>query len=121
MSIERKFSQHYDIPHNGGRIDIEVHIEYESTNWTEDSTGDIDILDAYLSSFKYIKLDITTPEVKVGEVPPVLFEWKKAVMSDCETESAQAWLDQTSLDFFHDAAFQNECDIYNEPTLFLQP
>jgi hypothetical protein len=121
MSIERKFSQHYDIPHNGGRIDIEVHIEYESTNWTEDSTGDIDILDAYLSSFKYIKQDTTPPEVKVGEMPPVLFEWKKAVMSDSETESAQAWLDQTPLDFFHDAAFENECEEWNAPPLFLQP
>ena len=121
MSRERKFSQHYDIPHAGGRIDIEVHIEYESTNWTEDSTGDIDILDAYLSSFKYIKLDITTPEVKVGEMPPVLFEWKKAVMSDAEAESAQAWLDQTPLDFFYDAAFENECEEWNAPPLFLQP
>lgn len=121
MSIEREFTHHYDIPHNGGRIDIEVKIEYKSTNWTEEHTGDIDILDAYLSSFKFIKQDTTPPEVKVGEAPPVLFEWKKAVMSDAETESAQAWLDQTPLDFFHDAAFQNECDIYNEPTLFLQP
>ena len=121
MSIERKFSQHYDIPHNGGRIDIEVHIEYESTNWTEDSTGDIDILDAYLSSFKYIKQDTTPPEVKVGEMPPVLFEWKKAVMSDSETESAQAWRDQTPLDCFYEAAFENECEEWNAPPLFLQP
>ena len=121
MSIERKFSQHYDIPHAGRRIDIEVHIEYESTNWTEDSTGDIDILDAYLSSFKYIKQDMTPTEVKVGEMPPVLFEWKKAVMSDAEAESAQAWLDQTQLDFFHDAAFANECQEWQEPPLSLQP
>jgi hypothetical protein len=51
----------------------------------------------------------------------VLFEWKKAVMSDSETESAQAWLDQTPLDFFHDAAFENECQEWQEPPLSLQP
>ena len=121
MSRERQFSHYYTVPHNGGTIDIEVHIEYESTNWTEDSTGDIDILDAYLSSFRYIKQDTTPPEVKVGEMPPVLFEWKKAVMSDAEVESAQAWLDQTPLDFFYDAAFDNECEEWNAPPLFLQP
>jgi len=121
MSRERQFSHYYTVPHNGGTIDIEVYIQYESTNWNQESTGDIDVIDAWVSSFKYIKLDITTPKVKVGELPPVLFEWKKAVMSDSETESAQAWMDQTPLDFFHDAAFQNECDIYNEPPLSLQP
>lgn len=121
MSIERKFSQHYDIPHAGGRIDIEVHIEYESTNWTEDSTGDIDILDAYLSSFKYIKQDMTRPEPKVGEMVYERYPWHKAVMSDAEAESAQAWLDQTPLDFFYDAAFENECEEWNAPPLFLQP
>jgi len=121
MSREHQFSHYYTVPHNGGTMDIEVYIQYESTNWDQDSTGDIDILDAWVSSFKYIKLDIATPEVKVGEVPPVLFEWKKAVMSDSETESAQAWLDQTPLDFFHDAAFANECQEWQEPPLSLQP
>ena len=121
MSIEREFNHHYNVPHNGGAIDIEVHIQYESTNWTEDSTGDIDILDAWVSSFKYIKQDMTRPELKVGEEVPELFQWKKAVMSDAEAESAQAWLDQTPLDFFYDAAFDNECDEWNAPPLFLQP
>jgi hypothetical protein len=42
-------------------------------------------------------------------------------MSDAEAESAQAWLDQTQLDFFHDAAFANECQEWQEPPLSLQP
>ena len=121
MSIERSFKHFYPIAHNGGFIEPIIHIEYEAHDWSHDHAGSIDVIDAWVSSFKYIKLDIATPEVKVGEVPPVLFEWKKAVMTDTEREVAQAWLDQTPLDFFHDAAFQNECDIYNEPTLFLQP
>jgi len=49
------------------------------------------------------------------------YPWHKAVMSNAEYRSAQAWLDQTPLDFFYDAAFDNECDEWNEPPLFLQP
>ena len=33
----------------------------------------------------------------------------------------KAWLDQTPLDFFHDAAFANECEEWQEPPLSLQP
>ena len=121
MTRERSFKHFYPIPHNGGFIEPIIHIEYEAHDWGNEHAGSIDVIDAWVSSFKYIKLDITTPEVKVGEVPPVLFEWKKAVMSDSETESAQAWLDQTPLDFFHDAAFANECEEWQEPPLSLQP
>lgn len=94
MSRERIFSQYFNIPHDGREIDVKVFIEYEATNWDQENTGDIDVIDAWLS------LDKLTQAV---------------------IDSAQSWLDQTPLDFFHDAAFQNECDIYNEPTLFLQP
>ena len=94
MSKERIFSKYFNIPRYGGEIDVKVYIEYEATNWNQENTGDIDVIDAWLS------LDRLTQS---------------------EIDSAQAWLDQTPLDFFYDAAFQNECDIYNEPTLFLQP
>jgi hypothetical protein len=121
MTRERSFKHFYPIPHDGGFIEPIIHIEYEVHDWTDEHAGSIDVLDAYLSSFKYIKQDMTPTEVKVGEMPPVLFEWKKAVMSDAEAESAQAWLDQTPLDFFYDAAFENECEEWNAPPLFLQP
>jgi hypothetical protein len=94
MSRERIFSKYFNTPHNGTEIDVKVFIEYEATNWDQENTGDIDVIDAWFS---------------------------RDEMTQAEIDSAQAWLDQTPLDFFHDAAFQNECDIYNEPTLFLQP
>ena len=102
MSRERQFSHYYTVPHNGGTIDIKVYIEYEAANWDQESTGDIDVIDAWFSRDREI--------------------WfSRDEMTQAEIDSAQAWLDQTPLDFFYDAAFQNECDIYNEPTLFLQP
>ena len=94
MTIERIFYKYFNTPHDGGEIDIKVYIEYEATNWDQENTGDIDVIDAWFSRDK---------------------------MTQAEIDSAQSWLDQTPLDFFYDAAFQNECDIYNEPTLFLQP
>ena len=94
MSRERIFSKYFNTPHNGTEIDVKVFIEYEATNWDQENTGDIDVIDAWFS---------------------------RDSLTQAEIDSAQAWLDQTPLDFFYDAAFQNECDIYNEPTLFLQP
>ena len=94
MSRERIFSQYFNIPRYGGEIDVKIFIQYEAANWDQENTGDIDVIDAWFS---------------------------RDEMTQAEIDSAQSWLDQTPLDFFHDAAFQNECDIYNEPTLFLQP
>jgi len=102
MSRERIFYKYFNIPHEGNEIDIKVYIEYEAANWDQESTGDIDVIDAWFSRDREI--------------------WfSRDEMTQAEIDSAQSWLDQTPLDFFHDAAFQNECDIYNEPTLFLQP
>ena len=108
MIIERSFKHFYPIAHNGGFIEPIIHIEYEAHDWSHDHAGSIDVIDATLADFKFVKDNDG-------------FDFIKAVMTDTEREVAQAWLDQTPLDFFHDAAFQNECDIYNEPTLFLQP
>jgi hypothetical protein len=108
MTRERSFKHFYPIPHNGGFIEPIIHIEYEAHDWDQESTGDIDVIDATLADFKFVKDNDG-------------FDFIKAVMTDTDREVAQAWLDQTPLDFFHDAAFANECDIYNEPTLFLQP
>ena len=107
MSRERIFSKYFNTPHNGTEIDVKVFIEYEATNWDQENTGDIDVIDAWLSLKRLVHCDSN----KFAEV----------AMTQTEIDSAQAWLDQTPLDFFYDAAFQNECDIYNEPTLFLQP
>ena len=102
MSRERQFSHYYTVPHNGGTIDIEVYIQYESTNWDQESTGDIDVIDAWFSRDREI--------------------WfSRDEMTQAEIDSAQAWLDQTPLDFFHDAAFENECQEWQEPPLSLQP
>ena len=109
MSRERQFSHYYTVPHNGGFIEPIIYIEYDAHDWSNDHAGSIDVIDATLTSFKFVKDNND------------YFDFTKAVMTDTEREVAQAWLDQTPLDFFHDAAFQNECDIYNEPTLFLQP
>ena len=64
---------------------------------------------------------MTRPEPKPGEMVYERYPWHKAVMSNAEYRSAQAWLDQTPLDFFYDEAFENECEEWNEPPLFLQP
>ena len=93
MSRERMFSKYFNIPRYGGEIDVKVYIEYEATNWDQENTGDIDVIDA----------------------------WFSQDMSQAEIDSAQAWLDQTPLDFFYDAAFENECEEWNAPPLFLQP
>ena len=93
MSRERIFYKSFNIPHDGNEIDVKVYIEYEATNWDQENTGDIDVIDA----------------------------WFSQDMSQAEIDSAQAWLDQTPLDFFYDAAFDNECEEWNAPPLFLQP
>jgi len=94
MSRERIFYKYFNIPHDGNEIDVKVYIEYEATNWDQENTGDIDVIDAWFS---------------------------RDEMTQAEIDSAQAWLDQTPLDFFHDAAFENECQEWQEPTLSLQP
>ena len=108
MTIERSFKHFYPVPHNGGFIEPIIHIEYEAHDWSHNHAGSIDVLDATLGFMKFVKDNDN-------------FDFIKAVMTETEREVAQAWLDQTPLDFFYDAAFQNECDIYKEPTLFLQP
>ena len=108
MTIERSFKHFYPIPHNGGFIEPIIHIEYEAHDWSHNYAGSIDVLDATLGHFKFVKDNDRC-------------DFIKAVMSDAEVESAQAWLDQTPLDFFYDAAFDNECEEWNAPPLFLQP
>ena len=102
MSRERIFYKYFNIPHDGGEIDVKVFIEYEATNWDQENTGDIDVIDAWFSRDREI--------------------WfSRDEMTQAEIYSAQAWLDQTPLDFFHDAAFENECQEWQEPPLSLQP
>ena len=108
MSIERSFKHFYPIPHNGGFIEPIIHIEYEAHDWSHDHAGSIDVIDATLADFKLVKDNDG-------------FDFIKAVMTDTEREVAQAWLDQTPLDFFYDAAFENECQEWQEPPLSLQP
>lgn len=109
-SQSRLFSHHYPIPHDGGSIDIEVCIQYIAFNWGIHYEGGIDVVNAWISSFKFIKLDMTRPTPKVGEMVYERYPWHKAVMSDSEAKSAKAWLEQTPLDFFYDAAFKYECE-----------
>jgi len=108
MTRERSFKYFYPIPHNGGFIEPIIQIEYEAHDWSHDHAGSIDVIDATLGQFKVVN-------VNDG------FDFIKAVMTDTEREVAQAWLDQTPLDFFYDAAFQNECEEWSEPPLSLQP
>ena len=108
MSRERQFSHFYPIAHNGGFIEPIIHIEYEAHDWNHEHAGSIDVIDATLADFKLVKDNDG-------------FDFIKAVMTDTEREVAQAWLDQTPLDFFYDAAFQNECEEWSEPPLSLQP
>ena len=107
MSRERIFSKYFNIPRYGGEIDVKVYIEYEATNWDQENTGDIDVIDAWLSQDRLVHYDSN----KFAEV----------AMTQSEIDSAQSWLDQTPLDFFYDAAFENECEEWNEPPLSLQP
>ena len=109
MTRERSFKHFYPIPHNGGFIEPIIYIEYDAHDWSNEHAGSIDVIDATLTPFKFVKDNND------------FFDFTKAVMTDDEREVAQAWLDQTPLDFFQDAAFANECDEWQEPPLSLQP
>ena len=115
MTRERSFKHFYPIPHNGGFIEPIIHIEYEAHDWNHEHAGSIDVLDATLGHFKFVKEDDSFDAIDLQAY------FIKAVMTDTEREVAQAWLDQTPLDFFYDAAFANECEEWQEPTLSLQP
>jgi len=53
MTRERSFKHFYPIPHDGGFIEPIIHIEYEAHDWNHEHAGSIDVIDAWVSSFKY--------------------------------------------------------------------